>query len=248
MDEHSGSEPEGGARARILRAAADLLSSGGREAASTRAVSAAAQVQAPTLYRQFGDMQGLLNAAARHVFAEYVREIPVPTGPEGDPVEALRRGWNHHIAFGLANPAVYALIYGDPAQVSGASAARDAHAVLEKLVTRVAEAGRLKASVGHSVSVLVAAGTGATLSLIAAKPAERDPALSADLREAVLAALVTAAPAEDAADNEAFSREGEGAARVAARAVALRAVLDGAESLLSPAEHRLLNEWLDRLS
>ena len=47
-------------RERIVQAALALLESGGVDAVSTRAVSAAAGVQVPTLYRQFGDMQGLL--------------------------------------------------------------------------------------------------------------------------------------------------------------------------------------------
>ncbi len=52
------SETDMNPRDRILQAAARLLAEGGREAVSTRAVSSAAGVQAPTIYRQFGDMQG----------------------------------------------------------------------------------------------------------------------------------------------------------------------------------------------
>jgi len=59
---------------RIVRAAAELLTKGGLDAVSTRAVSAAAGVQPPAIYRRFGDMQGLLDAAARDVFARYVRQ------------------------------------------------------------------------------------------------------------------------------------------------------------------------------
>jgi AcrR family transcriptional regulator len=42
---------------KVLEAAARLLSSGGVDAVSTRAVAAAAGVQPPTIYRQFGDKQ-----------------------------------------------------------------------------------------------------------------------------------------------------------------------------------------------
>ena len=59
-------------RARIVAAAAELIASGGREAATTRAVAAAAGVQAPTIYRLFGDKRGLLNAAAEHGHARLV--------------------------------------------------------------------------------------------------------------------------------------------------------------------------------
>jgi len=89
------------ARARISRAATELLASGGRNAVTTRAVSAAAGVQPPTIYRHFGDMQGLFDAAARDTLAAYAQEKA--TRPlTDDPVEDLRRGWDLHIAFGLA--------------------------------------------------------------------------------------------------------------------------------------------------
>ena len=69
-------EPENPAKStrdRIVEAAAGLLTEDGREAVSTRAVSAAARVQAPTIYRLFGDKQGLLDAVASHGFASYLR-------------------------------------------------------------------------------------------------------------------------------------------------------------------------------
>lgn len=116
-------------RERILQAATTLLAAGGREAVSTRTVSAAAGVQPPTIYRQFGDMQGLLNTVARDIFAGYVRQKTTREHAD-DPFEELRRGWDLHVAFGLANPAVYALIYGDPTTAAHAPAARDAAASL----------------------------------------------------------------------------------------------------------------------
>ena len=75
------SMPGGGPRERILAATAKLLAEGGREAASTRAVGAAAGVQAPTIYRLFGDKQGLLDAVA----ARGLRRLPAPGRPTGSP-------------------------------------------------------------------------------------------------------------------------------------------------------------------
>ncbi|MCQ0009372.1 TetR/AcrR family transcriptional regulator [Actinomadura madurae] len=99
-----------GPRDRILAATAKLLAEGGREAVSTRAVSAAAGVQAPTLYRLFGDKQGLLDAVAAEGFAAYLDSKTVQE-PTGDPVDVLRAGWDLHIEFGLANPALYLVMY-----------------------------------------------------------------------------------------------------------------------------------------
>src|SRR3954468_22589161 len=97
-------------RERIVRSAAELLAKDGREAVSTRAVSAAAAVQAPAIYRQFGDMRELLDAAARELLREYVREKATRKATD-DPLSDLRRGWDLHVAFGLANPAAFTLLY-----------------------------------------------------------------------------------------------------------------------------------------
>ena len=113
-------------RERIVEAAAALLTEGGREAVSTRAVSAAAGVQAPTIYRIFGDKHGLLDAVAEHGFATYlVSKTSSPPG--GDPVQDLRRGWDLHVGFGLAHPAFYTLIYGEPRPGLESPAARGPH-------------------------------------------------------------------------------------------------------------------------
>jgi AcrR family transcriptional regulator len=226
-------------RERILRAAAELLAEGGREAVSTRAVSAAAGVQAPTIYRQFGDMRGLLDAVAQATFAGYVRQKAAHQRTD-DPLADLRRGWDLHVAFGLANPAAYALMHSDPALTTDSPAARDAAAMLEEQLARVAEAGRLRVSVPQAARMISAAARGVVLSLIGAPPDARDPRLSEAVREAVLAAVTVAPGADGAVD----SMPG----RVAARAVALRAVLDEAPDVLSAAERQLLGEWLDRLT
>ena len=228
-------------RERIVRAAAELLASGGREAVSTRAVSAAAGVQAPTIYRQFGDMRGLLDAVARQVLAAYVRE-KATRAPSADPLEEMRGGWDLHVAFGLANPAAYVLIYGDPASAAIAQAARDGEALLHALIERVAAAGRLRVSVPHAVHLVSAGARGVTLSLLSTPPESRDPRLSAAMRDAVLAAITVAPPSSAGVEDE------PAPARVAARAVALRAVLGEAPGALSPAERHLLGEWLDRLA
>ncbi|HEY0780288.1 MAG TPA: TetR/AcrR family transcriptional regulator [Gemmatirosa sp.] len=238
-------------RARIVSAAARLLEAGGRDAATTRAVAAAAGVQPPAIYRQFGDMRGLLDAAARDTLAAYVRKKAAHT-PSGDPLEDLRRGWDLHVAFGLAHPAVYALIYGDPVGGALADAAREGEAHLHALVARVAEAGRLRVDVAHAARLIAAAGNGVTLALLAAPPGARDPRLADAMREAVLAAVTLAPEPEVGGTPErapgAAPGPAPGPGRVAARAVALRAVLAEAPDALTGGEQHLLAEWLDRLA
>src|SRR4051794_13063467 len=97
-------------RDRILRAAAALLEREGRDAVSTRAVGTAAGVQAPTLYRLFGDKAGLLQAVAAYGFESYLVQKH-GLDESDDPVADLRRGWDMHVQFGLSRPAFYMLMY-----------------------------------------------------------------------------------------------------------------------------------------
>lgn len=220
-------------RDRIIKAAATLLAEGGRDAVSTRAVSAAAGVQAPTIYRAFGDMQGLLDEVASYGFAGYLKAKTERRFAE-DPVADLRAGWDLHVGFGIANPAFYTLMYGE-LRPNSAPAALRAQEILHSLVSRIAAAGRLVVSVERAAQMIHSASSGVTLSLIATKPEDRDPELSIRVREAILAAITTdaAQPAETS---------------TATHAIALKASLPGATTGLTEAEQALLTQWLDRIA
>lgn len=219
-------------RERVLRAAADLLADGGRDAVSTRAVSAAAGIQAPTLYRLFGDKDGLLDAVAAHGFAEYLARKD-QLAQTDDPIADLRAGWDLHVEFGLSHPAFYVLMFGETGRVTEAS--RLAAERLNHLMTRVADAGRLRMSVARAVQLSHAICVGVTLALIAAD--EPDLEISAIARDSMLATIATDEP------------EPIDSGTVASRAMALRTALPSADRTpLSPAEHSLLTEWLDRLA
>ena len=225
-------------REKILRATADLLSQRGRAAVTTRSVSAAAGVQPPTIYRLFGDMRGLLDAVTAVGFADYLARKTAQQ-PSGDAVDDLRAGWDLHVAFGLENPAFYLLMYGEPDAGSTARATAEAHEILLGLVRRVAAAGRLTVAVERAADMIHSAGMGVVLTLLGSAPERRDLALSAQMREAVLAAVTTAAgdpPSDDARRD------------VARRALALHAALPDVEEALTPGERALLEELLGRLA
>jgi AcrR family transcriptional regulator len=216
-------------RARIVDGAASLLASGGRDAVTTRAVAAAAGVQAPTIYRHFGDMRRLLDAVAEHGFKTYLGEKSVRE-PGPDPVEDLRRGWDAHVGFGLANPALYALMYGEPGVETPAGTA--ARAILHEHVRRVAAAGRLRVSEELAAHMIHAAGSGTVFALLAMQHPDRR--LSHVMRDSVYASILTEAPTLPAPGP-------------AAAANALRAALPEATAL-SEGERLLLAEWLERLT
>lgn len=223
---------------RILQAALTLLETGGVEAVSTRSVSAAADVQPPTIYRQFGDMQGLLNEVASAGFTAYLRAKAARVSMS-DPVEELREGWNLHVEFGLTHPHLYTLMYGTPRPGEKSPAALKAAAMLRALVQRVAEAGQLAVRVDRAAATIHAAGMGTTLSLLGTQV--RDNGLSDLMREAVLKTVLT--PEVDMETDVTSSARQQ----AAAHAVALAALLPDLAAPFSEAEQPLLVEWLGRL-
>jgi AcrR family transcriptional regulator len=213
-----------------VKVAAQLLREQGAAAVTTRAVAQAAGVQAPTIYRLFGDKDGLLDAVAEHVFAAYVADkVLVEDGD--DPIADLRAGWDTHIGFGLANAALFALLT-DPGRGTPSPAAAAGLKVLRARVRRVAAIGRLRVAERRAVELIHAAGTGAVLTLLSMPPEERAPDLADAMYDAVMQAILTDVPAL-AEDN------------TIAAAVAFRTVVPRL-SMLTDAERALLSQWLDR--
>jgi AcrR family transcriptional regulator len=224
-------------RRRIVEAAFKLLTEQGRDAVSTRSVSAAAGVQAPVIYRLFGDKNGLLDAVAAYGFAAHLGQKKT-LKPSDDPVGDLRAGWDLNISFALANPALYALIYGDPRPGAPMAAAQEGQRILRESVHRVAEAGRLRVSEDLAAQMVHAAGCGTALALLSQPAGQRDAALSRANREAVMAAIIT---------DGASAQTDTGTVDPVTTAVALRAVLPRT-SALTKSERALLDEWLERLA
>lgn len=223
-------------KARIVEVAARLLRESGPAAVTTRAVAEAAGVQAPAIYRLFGDKEGLLDAVAEHVMTvavEIKTGVVEAAAAQGvDPLEDLRAGWQTQIDFGLANPTLFGLLI-DPERALRSPAYQAGRRVLEARVHRLAAAGRLRVGEQHTVALIQAAGTGAVLTLLSTPLRHRDAGLADTLWEAVLR-QVLADPPETRED------------RPLVAAVALRAVAPRLQAL-SPAEQQLMLEWLDRV-
>lgn len=220
------------ARARMIEAAARLLAEGGSAAVTTRAVARAAGTAAPTIFRLFGDKDGLMDAVAEHVLATYVAAKSEQAALEnGDPVENLRDAWRAHVDFGLANPDLFVLL-STPGRGERSPATTAGAGVLEARVRRVAAAGLLGVSESRAVAMIHAAGTGVVLGLLHQPQGSRDYALSSSMLEAVLGVVVAATSAPPASD-------------LAPLAVAVRTAVPELPAL-SEAERRLLNEWLTR--
>lgn len=223
-------------RSRIVEAAARLLHEHGPAAVTTRAVAQAAATQAPTIYRLFGDKDGLLEAVAEHALATHVATKAAAVesaGAQGvDPVADLRDGWATQVAFGLGNPALFHLL-GDPGRAATSPASAAGLEVLRARVRRVAAAGRLRVGEERAVEVLGATGTGVVSTLLARAPDDRDPDLVDAMWGVAAREVLTEAGPVAAGDGAAVT------------AVALRAVV-GELPALTDAERSLMAEWLDR--
>lgn len=229
--------PAARTRERILRAAADLLAREGRAAVSTRAVSAAAGIQPPTLYRLFGDKDGLLDALAAYGFQQYLAEKQALRETD-DPIADLRRSWDLHVEFGLARPGFYVLMYGEGRYRGDIPAGLETIAILRRNLARVAAAGQLRMSVERATQLMHANGLGVVLSLISTAPPERDLELSTVAREHVLRTITTVGGSEPEAPKD-----------VASGAAALREGLrDSGTTALTQSERTLLADWLDRIA
>ncbi|MFF3396067.1 TetR/AcrR family transcriptional regulator [Streptomyces sp. NPDC002669] len=217
--------------ARILEAAAALLAESPAGGISIRAVCEAAQVGAPTLYRLFEDKAALLAAVVDHAFEQYLASKRAVVASD-DPVRDLCDGWDNHVAFALARPACYKLMYS-PELGGRPEAAGEAHRMLTAVIERIAVAGRLGVPVDRAAQMVMAANVGLALSLLYRPDTNQDPALSDSIRDAVVTAITTKAAAPEAA---------------ASPATTLRTRLSRTPPPgFTPAETALLHEWLGRL-
>lgn len=223
---------------KVLQAAAELMRTGGVEAVSTRAVAAAAGVQPPVIYREFGGKEQLLDAVTQFVLESYLSDKRRRLlRPSGDALQDLRQLWDAHVEFGLSHPHTYVLTFAQARPGKLSAGAMETIKLLEQIVSRLGVEGRLRMSVERATALVHAAGVGVVLTLIPTPPKERDSELSTVARDSVLSAITT--------DKKAPSAKGE---TITTRAVALREAIRRADKPpLTAAERDLLLEWLARL-
>ncbi|OLM19396.1 MULTISPECIES: TetR/AcrR family transcriptional regulator [unclassified Pseudonocardia] len=226
-----GHEPPGGTRNRLLRAAADLIAASPGETVPLRAICDAAGVRLPTLYHFFGSKEGLLDAVVEHGFEQYL-SAKQEHEPSGDPIQDIRDGWDAHVEFGIANPGFYALMYGQVTPGRRPAAQERPTTILLGLTRKAAARGRLAVEPDRAAAHILAANIGVTLQqIITARP---DPGLSADMREATIAAVTGGSrPAHHPAEEPHL-----------ARAAATLLALPDDNTVLGAPETVLLKKWL----
>ncbi len=207
------------------------------ETIPTRAILEAADVKAPTLYHHFGNKAGLLDAVVTHGFKEHLRTHGGADG--GNPVDVIRQGWDTHVRFGLEHPYFYVYVYGQVRPGEPCGVIGDVQAMVLEALLPAARDGRLAVTPAQAAAQLVSASAGVTLTLINQRAEERDPDLSARVREAVLAAILAPGSADEPPAGA--------PSRLTGAAVALELALNEPDAPLSPTELALLREWLGRL-
>ncbi|POH57054.1 TetR/AcrR family transcriptional regulator [Arthrobacter glacialis] len=228
-------------KVRLLKAAAELLANSAGAPVSTRQITELAGVTAPTLYHHFGDKEGLFNAVIDAGFEEYVAGEH-NFAPSGRPLQDVRQIWDNHLQFGLDNPQLYSVMFGNIRPESRPVRVAEAEGFMEEMLEKAALAGQLCVSPKEAARSILAANVGVTLMLLAEPAADRNFDLSDMTREAVISAVSSELELSTAAAPV-------GASSVVVAAIALNAALESSNpEQLSTSELKLFLEWLDRIS
>jgi AcrR family transcriptional regulator len=175
----------------ILAAAETLLARGGEDALSIRELCARVGVTPPTIYHHFGDKDGLVAEVVDACFAEFDSALAAGRVP-ADPIEALAWEFERYVAYGVAHPAHYRLLFQRRLPTATPSALAS-YGRLESMVRAIATAGRLRVPVAEAAPAFWAAAHGVTTLVIAGFLPESAPAIQ-HVRDALVAQLTTPPP------------------------------------------------------
>ncbi|MCW7492648.1 TetR/AcrR family transcriptional regulator [Leptospira sp. 2 VSF19] len=171
--------------------------------------------------------RGLLDAVAEYGFIAAFNKKKEQK-PSPDPVEDLRKAWDSHITFGLENPVLYILMFGEPRPELSLPIIENSKLLLKELIHRIAVAGQLKVTETRAAELIYSFSSGIVLSLLAMPEEIRDITLSFDAREVLVAAITNHTPPQKGAD-------------IGSVAITMQALLPSFPSL-SEGERHLLKE------
>jgi AcrR family transcriptional regulator len=229
-------------RTRILEAAAGLLAE--TADASTRAVCDAAGVTAPTLYHYFGDKDGLLAAVVDFGWDAFLQTKRTVAAVVHEHIaDDVRAGWDNHLQFARENPNFYKLMWS-PAIAANSAALREAYQMLYDRLKLGAARGQLRMSAETAARTVMAATTGAALSLISQPDLYGDGTFATHLREAVIASIAVPENAATTLKRRATAAE----PALATAAAMLSSKLAAEDTPLTHPELALMQQWLTTLA
>jgi AcrR family transcriptional regulator len=232
-------------QARILEAAAKLLAKSPDGEVSTREISDAAGVTAPTLYHYYRDKETLLQAAVDFGWANFLSsKRAVATVVHEQIGDDIRAGSYNHIDFAVKNPNFYRLMWS-PGVAQNSVALREAHKMLYDRMKLGASRGQLRVSPAMAARIVMSATVGAALSLITQPEHYTDDSFAKQLLEAVIAFVAV----DQAGNGHRRPRRAVAKApTVASLASTLSAKLESDPTPLSAAERELMQQWLTQLA
>lgn len=182
-------ERDGQVKRDLLKAAMRLLSTLGREGATSRAICAEVGVSAPTMYHHYGDLAGLHKAAIDETYVR-VAEAYRRGAREKGPLQGLRSGWATFNRFAREEPrmcriVIEQILTGNPPDMV-ASTLR----AVEEDLTVLHDRGLLKASPAAAVQLLWMATLG-SVCFTASETSDKAlyPSLQESLIEMILRSL-----------------------------------------------------------
>lgn len=177
-------------RNEIISVTEKLLSSVGRDTVTIRNIADLAKVQAPTIYRIFGDKVGLLNAVAEEGFIRYMTIKPEFDSSRGI-IEEFRKGWDIHVEFGTEHPELYKLMFGDSYAGLTTPAVRIAFEGFDEIMDRMDKGGYLRVSKEEALFRAFASASGVVLSILSLPTAVNQYTFISSVREDLIARIVT---------------------------------------------------------
>lgn len=89
-----------------------LAREGDTQRLSLRAVATEAGVTPPAVYRHFPDRRALIAEVVRACFARFATDLAAAGKDATDPFDALRHRCRAYVAFGVAEPRLYRVLFG----------------------------------------------------------------------------------------------------------------------------------------
>jgi len=195
-------------------------------------------------YHHFGDKEGLLAAVVDFGWAAFLETKRTAAAVVHEHVaDDVRAGWDNHLEFARENPNFYKLMWS-PAVAANSAAVREAYQMLHERLELGAARGQLRMSAETAARTVMAAVTGAALSLISQPELFGDDTFATQLREAVIASITVSKRPCPRPSNRA--REAE--PTIATAAATLSSKLAAEDTPLTEPERALMQQWLTTLA
>jgi AcrR family transcriptional regulator len=95
----------------VAGALALVEQSGSADAVTLRSVARRVGIAAPSIYAHFPDREAILWAVVEQVFDDLTAAVEAAVAVSADPVDRLVAGCEAYVAFGLAHPAAYRVLF-----------------------------------------------------------------------------------------------------------------------------------------